>query len=530
MNDSAAIDWACFSYLTAERSELYRAVIDVFAAAKSEFVLHLRSGEVRQSLTRIRSLTENGQSAELSEVESALQQLEAWGNLQSYQDNADVASLSDYYRKRLLYQLTAAGEAAHASTLTFAQRLRQAAKLDARALERIAAASGQLRRLAEQIREGAVIDSVVALTTIRNLCQDTDELTSRAQSFFRWLHEQTEAERGDLQAFLHYKNQLIDYLQQFIGELILRSSEIRECLLEIREPELFRLAENAATEEVGTPNTALQESHQDRIAETTKQWTSRLNGLRGWFVPGGGRPPQSDQLRAAARAAIPRLLQLAAQINERQSGRSDRVSDLKSLAHHFLLCRDDDQAHQLFRAAFALSPARHLRVDQATLVRRDQHPVPTNRTWLDAEPVVISPQLRASGRGPSAGATRRVVDRKADRAQAKRRLSLEAGRDDASRETLIALGRRRLSDVGHLDRHALGLLVELIEQAVAKPKRQRPIDQPVTGHSRDGTLTIRLWPLDGEAGETIQKPAARVACPDGVLILPDASIEVTRGR
>lgn len=28
MNDSAVIDWACFSYLTAERSELYRAVID----------------------------------------------------------------------------------------------------------------------------------------------------------------------------------------------------------------------------------------------------------------------------------------------------------------------------------------------------------------------------------------------------------------------------------------------------------------------------------------------------------------------
>ncbi len=521
---SEVIDWACFSYLTAERAELYRAVIEVFAAAKAEFALHLRSGEVRQGLTRL------GDSVELSEVESALQQLEAWGNLQSYQDNTDVSSLNDYYRKRLLYQLSAAGEAAHASTLTFAQRLQQAAKLDARALERIASASGQLRRLVLEMRSGDEIDSVVTLTTIRNLCQDTDELTSRAQSFFRWLHEQTEAERGDLEAFLNYKNQLIEYLQQFVGELILRSSEISEYLLDIRERELERLAQIAASEDVGTPNAALQESHEARLATTTQQWKSRLNGLRGWFVPGAGRPPQSAQLRAAARAAIPRLLQLAAQMNERQSGRSDRVSDLKVLARRFLQCRDDDQAHQLYRAAFALSPARHLRVDQATLIERDQQPVSSRTRWLDADPVVIAPQLRASGRAPSAGVNRRGVDRKSDRAKAKRRLSLEAGRDDASRETLIALGRCQLAEVGELDRHALGLLVELIEQAVAKPQQAVSAETPVIARSHDGTLQIRLWP---PVPTPSPGPTQRHACirsQDGTLMLPDGWMEVTRGR
>ena len=545
----APIDWQCFSYLTAERSITYRAIIDVFAAAKAEFSLHLRPAEIRTALGW-QSL-----SLEMDELDSALQQLEAWGNLQSYQDKADVASLADYYRKSLLYQLTAAGEAAHASTLTFAERLAQQAKLDARALERIADGAGQLERLIQQLRvQPDSIDSMLVLTTLRSLCQDADELTSRAQSFFRWLHEQTESDRNDLQAFLAYKERLIDYLQQFVGELITTGNEIATRLNRISKDEYTQLAQLTAVEEIGLPRAGEEAEHPTRIRESALRWRQRLVGLCGWFSRQGTRPAQLEQLRAAARAAIPRLIQLAGQMNDQQSGRSDRVADLRTLATHFLRCRNDAEAHQLFRAAFALSPCRHLRIDLPTIEDRDQNPIKTSERWVDARPVEFSPQLRKSGRQPGAAPHRRIVDRSEQRAAAKRRLQMETGKKDSSRETLIALGKRKLSQIGELDHDAFHLLLELIELANAHPTphRNRAIPQIIRATSRDGSVQIALNPLAAAANSDVlngpslpndlstldahyeyrvaenRRALAKIYISSGCLMLPDRWMEVTR--
>lgn len=554
------IDWQSFSYLTAEKSEQYRAIVNVFAAAKSEFKLHLRPAEVRSALP------DTEVSMEISEVESALQSLEGWGNLQSYQDNSDVTSLADYYRKRLLYQMTAAGEAAHASTETFVQRLQQQAKLDARALDRIADGAGQLQRLVEMLaNDSSKADAAVVLTTMRGVSQDANELTSRAQSFFRWLHEQTESDRADLKSFLEYKERLIQYLQEFVTQLISQGAVIAKRLNTIPDRQFTQLARLAAEEEVGQPRAGEESEHETWLVDTALRWRQSLLGLRSWFSRSGGSSAQLDQLRAAARAAIPRLLQLASQMNERQSGRSDRVTDLRELAVRFLSCRDDREAHRLYRASFALSSSRHLRVDQTTIEYRDQHPTSNRTRWLDAEPIEFSPQLRETGRQPTAASNRRVVNRTLQRAQVKRRLSLDTGRKNSARETLLALGRRRLSDIGEMDNDSFHLLLELIGQAVAKPMGRNSIlsasqTGAIRAFSRDRNLRIETWPVTFEHSEIENPPSqqqsvvgrdqsskfvsargegesqgsrkgqriARLNSKFGTLMLPDRWVEVTR--
>jgi uncharacterized protein (TIGR02677 family) len=79
--------------------------LDVFAAAKRQFRLHLRPDEV---------LSEAKWSSErpnIDAVQHALGQLVEWGNLQSQPDTARVATIEDFYRKRLLYRMTMGGEA-----------------------------------------------------------------------------------------------------------------------------------------------------------------------------------------------------------------------------------------------------------------------------------------------------------------------------------------------------------------------------------------------------------------------------------
>lgn len=502
--------WQSFTYLTVDKAELYRAIIKLFAVAKSEFVLHLRPAEIHSQLQG------RGLYVELGEVEAALEQLEVWGNLQSYQDNADATTLTEFYRKKLLFQFSARGEAAHAATLAFQQRLGEQAKLDARALERIADAAAQLGRLAADPRP----DGGVVLTTLRSICQDADDLTARAQSFFRWLHEQTEADHAELAAFLYYKEQLIEYLRHFIGELIARGGEIATRLTAIADNAYARLALSAAEEDVGEPPVGGEDQHAADLERSRAIWLGRLMGLYGWFVGRDSRPPQSEQLRAAARAAIPRLLTIASQINQRWAGRSNRTTDLRRLAVWFAGANDDAAAHRLFRAAFVLSPARHMQVDVQTLQQRDQYDAPPDTSWLDAPPIEVSPQLRKTGRQPAGSASRRVIDRSDERAVIRRRLSVQFSREASSRETLIALGRTRLSQVGPLDFESFRLLMELVEQAAPLPGGHRRVHAV----SRDGSLQIAVEPVAQPTAVAVVRTTG------GALRTKDLWVEVSRAN
>jgi uncharacterized protein (TIGR02677 family) len=93
-----------FRHVSAEKAQLYRRVMDVFATARRQFRLQLRPGEVLSE-----GLWE-GTLPPIEEVTAALAQLTAWGNLESQPDTARVASLSDFYRARFLYRLSQGGE------------------------------------------------------------------------------------------------------------------------------------------------------------------------------------------------------------------------------------------------------------------------------------------------------------------------------------------------------------------------------------------------------------------------------------
>ncbi len=104
-------------------------------------------------------------------------------------------------------------------------------------------------------------------------------------------------------------------------------------------------------------------------------------------------------LRSKARAAIPQLLAAVAALNERRSGRSDRSADFRVLAGWFAACADDDEAHRLGRAAFALNPARHFSLQPGAGIE-----LPATTPWAEAPPLRIHPRLREYGeaapRGP----------------------------------------------------------------------------------------------------------------------------------
>jgi uncharacterized protein (TIGR02677 family) len=189
------------------------------------------------------------------------------------------------------------------------------------------------------------------------------------------------------------------------------------------------------------------------------------------------------------------------------------------LAIWFAEAENDAAAHRLFRAAFACSPARHLQLDDQTLEQRDQAEQQSDSSWLDARPVHVAPQLRSTGRQPVGSANRRIIDRSAEREAALHRLNIEWSREESSRETLIALGRIRLADIGAIDSDTFRLLMELIEQAVPRPGS----DGSASAVHRDGSLRVQVTPAEESA-------LAVVETEEGMIRMRDMWLEVTRAR
>jgi uncharacterized protein (TIGR02677 family) len=470
---------ALFSHVIADNAPLYRAILDVFAASKRQFRLHLRPDDV---------LAEAAWPAEpptMETVQQALGQLVDWGNLQAQPDTARVATIEDFYRKRLLYRMTSGGEAAEAGLQAFVEALQRRAELQSVALDDIRESLISLGQLSRE----SPLDAAKVHGALRGLVHVFEGLSSNAEAFMSGLARTIELQRAEVAAVMSFKTRLIEYLQRFIGDLVTRSSQIAELLIELRpfERALLQVAAERDARNAAPDDAALDT---DAVDERLSAWKERWAGLSRWFVSGGRERAQAELLRASALSAIPRLLQAVSLLSERRAGRSDRAADFRRLALWFADSGGDGGAHRLWRAAFALSPARHLALAVA------EEKVGANTPWRDSPGIAVLPKLREQGVLPSRGAPPRILDRSAERSLLAARVAEEAAETEAARQRLATGRDTRLSQLGHLDSSSFRLFLTLMGEALAS---QTDPDQPVERLTGDGTLMVRLVPLAADS-------------------------------
>lgn len=469
-----------FSYLTAQNTELYRRVMLAFVAAKRRFVVHLRAEDIGQSLP----------GDDLQAITDALKQLVAWGNLRADPDTSRVTSVEDFHRARFLYQLTHAGEAAERSLAVYDEQLGRRGALQAVALGDIAAGLRALRALAAEPEPDVGRSGLV----LRDLVGRCGDLAENAQAFMGSLQRTIDLYELEVDAFLAYKDRLIDYLERFIKGLATTGAEIAELLSEIGEADVDRLLRLVAERDAEDVAPGGEASREQSVAAELAGWRERWLGLRQWFISAPGHPSQAKLLRASALKAIPDLLGVVALLNQRRSGRSDRNADFRELAVWFAQAPDEAAMHSLWQASFGLNSARHLTIDGDTAQAREQSPVRPSTPWRDAPRLMISPRLRRTGSYERRGKPSRVIDRRSERQFLAARAAAEAEQAAAARARLITEHPVRLSELDVLDADAFSLFLALLGHALAARRPDEPVIRTVTG---DGSLEISLTPIAG---------------------------------
>jgi uncharacterized protein (TIGR02677 family) len=525
-----------FAYLSAPNAGLYSRVLAVFGQARERFTVHLRPEDVTTELRLApASRSEADPAAGAEGVASALEQLVTWGNLRADADTGRVTTVEDFHRARYLYQLTQHGQAAIQAIALYEEALGRRGQLQSVALADIAEQLGSLLALARETNPDPAKVHLLLLA----LADRFGSLADNAQAFMASLRRTVDFQDGDEGAFIAYKDRLVEYIERFIADLANRGAQIADLIGQVEATGISGLLEAAARREAAdavpdgaVSNGAVQDGADDNadedapaarsdvLAGALAAWENRWRGLSDWFLSRGSRrPSQAKLLRTSAVSAITNLVNTVSALNERRGGRSDRSADFRALARFFAEAPDDAAAHRLWRAAFALTPARHMTVDAATEAAWDEADLAPNTPWAEAPALEISPRLRETGSYERRGQPNRVADRSAARHALAEQAEREAAETAAARARLATDGPVLLSELGGpdgLDPHAFRLFLTVLGDALASRMPGEAESSATTG---DGTMEVRLKLVD--AGQIVEIPTE-----DGVLSGPEHIIEI----
>jgi uncharacterized protein (TIGR02677 family) len=216
-----------FTHLSVPNADQYRHVLRTFGRAKERFIVHLRPEDVAAEM-RVEAD---------EQLTDALDQLVRWGNLRADIDTGCVTTVEDFHRRRSLYQLTAAGQAAEQAIAFYEEVIGRRGQLQSVALTDIA---GQLQALLVLLAEDDPDPAKVHLLLL-SVAERFSSLAGNAQAFMAALRRAIDFSDGDVDGFVAYKERLIDYIDRFIADLANSGAQIAVLLASLEAGEHERL-------------------------------------------------------------------------------------------------------------------------------------------------------------------------------------------------------------------------------------------------------------------------------------------------
>lgn len=506
--DGIGTTYGPFAYLNTPNAVVYRRVMRALMVEKERFTVHVRPEQVNAALR-----ADGGGPVDDDAVSDALERLAEpnWGNVLAFPDSSRVTALEDFYRRRMLYQLSRPGEAAERALALYDAALGTRGSLQSVALEDIVVLLTHLRDTVADHQTGAEPDAARTHQALRSLRERFAELAENAVAFMGSIQRTIDLHDADAEAFLAYKEQLFEYLERFIHDLLTRGAAIAELLAAIPPAGVDFLVTVAAEREA---TDAAPGEGEAAVATAREVWLRQWSGLTDWFVSSQGRESEAKLLRARARAAIPALLAVVRSLHDTVGGRTDRTQDFLTLARWFATLPDDGERHRLWRSAFGLAPVRHLSVTAETEDEWGAADLGNATPWAQAPAVRISPQLRRTGSYERRGKAARVVDRSEAKALLTAWAREEAEQTADARRRILTHGPQPLSVFGELDPVAFRLFIGLLGDALAAMGPRADSAQVQTS---DGELTVTLRHVAGAGVAVIRTPDGELSGPDHLV-------------
>jgi uncharacterized protein (TIGR02677 family) len=493
-----------FSYVTVEKTTVYRVAIEAVAEMARVLTLQVRPEQI---VSHLLAAGTDPELAREAAADAVLTKLVEWGNLDRMPDSTEPVRLKEFDRRRFVYQMSRAGGLAHEAVASLLAGLQQQVELSRARLENLeqglramGMAASALPATTDAVPD---VDRVRALRVALNSVFDSARvLGADATAFFTSMRRRQASWSVDEGAFRLYKDEVIRYIRDFVQELCDRHGTLRSLCTTVERLGIERLVSLARAYD-RAPDATAEDIARDN-AETLTQWT----GLVNWIAT------TVDLIRHEAVAAVLRVEAAAVRIAESLQPRVSRHHDWLQLARWF----DDElltpDCADLYRRAFGPGPWFHLGGEAGV----DEGPRVPWRADRGMEEAVVRPAVQG------AGGQRGRPGARADYSEARRRardeVRLARLREQRALSRVADAGPLPLSSLGVLAPLEFDAIVQMVVRALETPLR----DGAWHASSVDAAATIEVRPPTGTPG------AAVLATRHGRLHLCDLVIEVrTRG-
>ncbi len=471
-------------YLNADNVSRYRAIMRIFLMHYDKLKYKLYQEDVYEAMR------ETGLFADyrIEQCRQDLDMLTEWKNLEAYQDTRRVTSIEEFKNKKFAYSMTDVS----VEVERLVQRLEnlhiEGASLEPSLLERIRNYLAVFAQMAEQDP-----DSSKVYAWWNDLSSDFVRLNQNYKDYMSNLSSVKAEQMMQTRAFLAFKDQLVEYLRNFIKNLQRNVGAIEEQLRRITDQQKTAVLEKVIDYELAIPRIGEEITRQEIEQKIYDRWQSIFE----WFCGTGSEDNEAAKLFDKTNDIIRKITRYATQISEKNALGANRREEYRRVAEIFLRCEDMRQAHKLSAMVFGLEATAHMKAD---MIRETDT---MNGSVYDETPfeITLKPRVRTYKERTSRSAIRDMSREK----EAARKALLQEQQENMAK-------LRDLEQNGRIDFGALPVVEPEIREILLTWLSNALEDTAKTARTDDG----RLFHLD-ESG--IGQKCVLRAC-DGNLTMP----------
>lgn len=382
------------NYLNVSKTPIYRRIMRCFYEERENLKYNLYREEIFEKIKKFPELIDY---KEAKETDSELNYLVENGNLTAVQSPKKAQTLEEYKNKEFIYSMTEVAVIVERMTITLENLEFQSKSISTNFLTRIEL---ELEKIRGESFKNWSLEEInqwweVLQDNFKKLNESYQDYLhefygERAQRFMRTIE------------FIEYKDRLIVVLREFVRELQLKRSRLKNILDEVEEVvekeiiELILKSELAKQELNINSLYTKDENYSSRLKENIlKRWIS----LKKWFVVGEGKSSEYENLLKITDEIIEKIVQNAYYMTQRKNVGISRKNLYREYIKKFIKCESLEEAHRYSSEIFGVQKIRHFSLGK-TMIDRDKSSVyeeEAKEYKLESHNRTYKPRVQKSG-------------------------------------------------------------------------------------------------------------------------------------
>lgn len=473
------------NYLNVENTDRYRPILRLFYLKYERMKYWLYQEDVFEELKKDSYFA----NYTLEQCQQDLTTLTEWGNLLTIQDSKNVKTLEEFKNRRYQYQLSEYAVEIERMVIHLENLFVEGASLEPTLLERIKEELAELSKL-----QGASVNEVYGWW--QNLENDFVRLNQNYQDYMRTLNSARAEELMRTQAFLIFKDHLIEYLRTFVKALQQNVALIESYIKNVTVQQVDEVLEKVVEYEMNIPRIEVQADEEAIRARMKGRWAS----IEEWFVSKNNKEAEAVRVFDATNEIIRKITRYATRLSEMSNMGANRREEYFKVAQMFGECQDIYKAHRLAACVFGMETTLHFKGD----MQRDTDSMYSG--IYDEEPYVVKLVPRVRNYREKAKRLG-MMDRSREQERIRKEMLEKAERERALLNSYIKDNRLDFADLPVIEPQIRDIFLAWLSKALER--------EDETAKTEDG----RTYHLEGDREKTCV-----VECTDGNFVMPAFTI------